>query len=201
MATRVIGVVGGVASGKSTVAGILEELGARRLDADRLAHQALRDPVVRAAVLERWGEEVIDDQGQIDRPAVAAHVFGDSTAAADARRFLEQLIHPIVRRDAEQAILEANQQSIPAVVIDAPLLLEAGWGPICDEILFVDAPREIRLRRAAERGWTDQEFNSREQAQLPIEEKQSAATKVFENLPLGELTKAVKDWWQSAVAA
>lgn len=199
MATRVIGVVGGIASGKSTVAGMLAELGAWRLDADRMAHEALKDPVVRAAVLERWGEEVIDEQGEIDRKAVAARVFGDSNEAVEGRRFLEQLLHPVVRRDAEQAILEANQESTPAVVVDAPLLLEAGWGPLCDEIVFVEAPREIRQSRAAARGWTTAEFNSREAAQLPIEEKRSVATKVFEDLPLDELANAVRKWWQSIV--
>lgn len=201
MATRVIGVVGGVASGKSTVAGLLEQLGARRLDADRMAHAALLEPIVRAAVLERWGEAILDDQGEVDRQAVARRVFGDADEVAQGRRFLEQLIHPIVRRDAEQAIQEAGRQGTPAVVIDAPLLLEAGWGPLCDDILLVDTPEAVRRQRARQRGWSDAEFDSREAAQMPIEEKRSVATKIFASRPLDELADDVQTWWQAAVGA
>ena len=196
----IIGLVGGVASGKSTVARLLSERGAVALDADKMAHDALVAKEVRDTLVARWGETILNDAGQIDRAAVAQRVFGDSPEAAGERRELEAILHPRVRQQVESAIQSAAQAGVPAVVIDAPLLLEAGWGPSCDQIVLVDAPESIRRTRAEGRGWSSEEFARREAAQMPIEEKRASATIVIKNASgADELDREIESVWQRLV--
>lgn len=198
---RTIGLVGGVASGKSLVAKMLVELGAGLLDADRTGHEVLKDGQVKAALRERWGEEVFTAGGEVDRQAVAARVFGSSEEARENRRFLEGLLHPRIRQRLEQQRREYAAAGRPAVVVDAPLLLEAGWGPMCDIIVFIDVPREKRLARARQRGWTESAFADREAAQMPVEEKRRAAHVVIPNdSSESELRRAVEQLWYANVA-
>lgn len=198
---RTIGLVGGVASGKSLVAKMLVELGAGLLDADRTGHEVLKDGQVKAALRERWGDEVFTAGGEVDRQAVAARVFGSSEEARENRRFLEGLLHPRIRQRLEQQRREYAAAGRPAVVVDAPLLLEAGWGPMCDIIVFIDVPREKRLARARQRGWTESAFADREAAQMPVEEKRRAAHVVIPNdSSESELRRAVEQLWYANVA-
>ena len=93
-------------------------------------------------------------------------------------------------------IRQLPDASVPAIVIDAALLIEAGWSGICSAIAFVDCPRETRVRRAADRGWTEEEFAAREAAQLPIEEKRRRASHVIENSgSLADLDREVARFW------
>jgi dephospho-CoA kinase len=198
---RTIGLVGGVASGKSLVAKMLVELGAGLLDADRTGHEVLKEDQVKTALRERWGDEVFTDGGEVDRQAVAARVFGSSEEARENRRFLEGLLHPRIRQRLEQQRREYASAGRPAVVVDAPLLLEAGWGPMCDIIVFIDVPREKRLARARQRGWTESAFAYREAAQMPVEEKRRAAHVVIPNdSSESELRRAVEQFWYANVA-
>src|SRR6478672_11811990 len=128
---KTIGLVGGVASGKSLAGKMLVE------DAD-----------VREAVVGRWGKGILSTDGSVDRAAVARHVFAETTAGATDRKFLEDLLHPRIGRRLNQRRDEAAAAGKPAVVLDAPLLLEAGWGPMCDLVLMIDSPRDFRLERA-----------------------------------------------------
>ena len=173
----IIGLVGGIGAGKSTVAAVLRELGCLVSDSDELARQSFRDPAVVGQLQERWGSRVLTADGSIDRREVAAIVFAD----AEERRFLESIVHPwIERRRAAQ--FASAPPGTPALVIDAPLLLEAGLGPQCDAVLFVDAPRPLRLARVmANRGWDDAELARREAAQWPVERKRSTASHVIDN--------------------
>lgn len=155
---KIIGLVGGVASGKSAVAAALARRGAVVFDADKIGHLVLDEPEVRDELVARWGEEILDADGRIARPAVAARVFGDSPDAISDRDFLEQTLHPRIRQRIESAINQLPDEPLPAVVIDAPLLIESAWNDVCDVIAFVDAPREQRLARALTRGWTPEEF-------------------------------------------
>ena len=122
-----LGLVGGIASGKSLVAQCLYELGALVLDGDRAGHAVLREPEVIAAIRARWGDKVIDSAGQVIRREVAKIVFSPGNAAEKA--FLEQLTHPRIESalQVELAAAKASSDPPPAVVIDAALLFEAGW--------------------------------------------------------------------------
>jgi len=199
---KTIGLVGGVASGKSLVAKLFEELGAGLLDADRAGHDVLaEDSVVQAALVERWGPAILAADGSIDRSAIAKHVFAAGDRADSEREFLESLLHDRIRRQLEAQRVKFAADGRPAVVLDAPLLLEAGWSPLCDLLVMVDSPRDDRLARAQARGWSSQEFARRESAQWPIDEKQRAAHVLIANDgTLDELREAVRDVWERHVA-
>ncbi len=191
-----IGVLGGVASGKSLVARQLTELGAGLLDADRAGHEVLDDPEVQLSLRHRWGDKAFGPDGRVDRSRVAEIVFAPQPAGGQERRFLENLLHPrIVRRLADEQ-RELAAQNYPAVVLDAPLLLEAGWDRLCDRLIFVDAARELRLARAAARGWTEEDVARREAAQLPLEVKRARADVSIDNSGTPQQTRAqVEQFW------
>lgn len=197
---KTIGIVGGVASGKSRVAAMLTELGAGLLDADRVAHEVLaEDQEVHAALRERWGERVFGADGSVDRSAVGKLVFGATPEATSERRFLEGLLHPRIRRRLEETrgSLEAAGTSI--VVLDVPLLLEVGWDGLCDLILMVDTEREARRDRALKRGWSEEEFNRREASQWAVDRKRERADVVLQNDGNeAELRRAVEQFWDRA---
>ncbi|MEX2174533.1 MAG: dephospho-CoA kinase [Pirellulaceae bacterium] len=167
----ILGLVGGIASGKSFVADCFRDMGAVVLNADAAGHDVLREPDIIAALAQRWGERVLDSRGQISRREVAKIVF-----AADGdqeKRFLEELSHPRIELRLQQELAETRATQPPprVVAIDAALLFEAGWDKLCDKIVFVDAPRDARLERAIRRGWSAEQFAAREAAQWPLEKK------------------------------
>jgi dephospho-CoA kinase len=196
------GIVGGVASGKSLVSQAFASSGAGILDADKAGHEVLAtDPDVRDALVARWGRSILADNDQVDRKAVANRVFSGTTdLASEDRHFLESLLHPRIRQHLDQQRQAFAAEGRPAVVLDAPLLLEAGWGPMCDVVVFVDVPRETRLARAGLRGWSEAEFDRREAAQWPAEEKRRAADVVLENVGSPEdLADDVQQIWSQRV--
>jgi dephospho-CoA kinase len=199
---KTIGLVGGVASGKSLVAKLFEELGAGLLDADRTGHDVLaEDAVVQAALVERWGPSILAADGSIDRSAIARQVFAAGDRADSERQFLESLLHERIGRRLEAQRIHFANEGRPAVVLDAPLLLEAGWSPLCDVLVMVDSPRGDRLARAQKRGWSSQEFARRESAQWPVDEKQRAAhVRIANDGTLDELREAVRSVWERYVA-
>jgi dephospho-CoA kinase len=204
---KTIGLVGGVASGKSLVAKYFVELGAGLLDADRAGHDVLaEDPVVQAALVERWGPSILAADGSIDRSAIAKHVFGSgddsaSNQADSERQFLESLLHERIRRRLEAQRIQFANEGRPAVVLDAPLLLEAGWSPLCDVLVMVESPRDDRLARSQARGWSSPEFDSRESAQWAVDEKRRAAhVAIVNDGTLDELRAAVRSVWERYVA-
>jgi dephospho-CoA kinase len=177
----VLGLVGGVASGKSFVAECFRALGAAVLDGDKTGHAVLREPAIIDDIRQRWGDEVLDPSGHVNRSAVAKIVFAPGKQAE--KEFLEALTHPRIharlKRQMEQ--LQASDSPPLAVVIDAALLFEGGWDKLCDKIIFVDAPRDIRLERAVARGWSAEQFAARESAQMPISEKRNRSHIVIRN--------------------
>ncbi len=196
---RVIGLVGGVASGKSLIARQLVELGAGWLDADRAGHEVLELEDVKQAIRQRFGEEVVGPDGQLSRPAIGRRVFGGE-GSADARRFLEQVTHPRIGEllGRQAAALEAAGKQV--LVLDAPLLMEAGWDRFCDKTVFVEAPREVRLHRVLGRGWSDAEFTAREAAQQSLDVKRNRADVVIDNSGSPEATsEQVKRFWHSLI--
>lgn len=176
MTTRV-GLTGGVASGKSTVASMLRELGAVVIDADVLAREVVEPGTPGlAAVVAELGPDVLREDGSLDRPAVGRLVFAD----ADARRRLEQVVHPLVY----ERIVELEAQVAPEAVVvhDIPLLTENGRQDDFDCVVVVDAPEELQLQRMVDdRGWTPAEAQGRIDAQASRAQRLAVATYVIEN--------------------
>ncbi|MEL6427894.1 MAG: dephospho-CoA kinase [Planctomycetota bacterium] len=187
--TWVYAVVGGIASGKSTVAAALAGPGGVVLAADDLAHEALREPEVIARVRERFGDGVIGADAAPDRTALARVVFDDP----GARKALEGWIHARVRERLRAGLENAVRDGAPRVVLDVPLLLENaeehGLLDRIDLVVFVDAPLEQRERRATRnRGWEPGEVARREAAQMPLATKRQRADVVIDNPDPGERT-------------
>ena len=178
---RVIGLLGGVASGKSLVAQRFAELGAGTIDADRIGHEVLLEPKVIATARSRWGEEVLDESGQIDRRRLAQLVFAPTREGRLERTYWEQVTHPAIGREIERRLEEFDRNGYRVVVLDAAVMIEAGWGEVCDTLFFIDSPRAQRLERAAGRGWSEDDFAAREAAQESLDLKRSRADLVIDN--------------------
>jgi len=193
----IIGLVGGVASGKSFVAGELQRLGAAALDADQAGHDVLRLPEVIVAARRQWGEGILTDDGRIDRKALAKIVFAPAPEGPRQRKILEQLTHPrIGQLMVEQAARYAANDRVRALVLDAPVMMESGWDELCEHIIFIDAPPPVRLRRAMQRGWTQDDFAAREDAQETLEKKRARADFVIDNAKDPGYTRAqVQRFW------
>ena len=187
-AVPVIGLIGGIGGGKSEVAALFRERGAVLIDADAVGHELLKDPGVLGRIADRFGERVLagaDRQGgsapAIDRKALGAIVFADP----EARRDLESILHPRMRSwflEVIESELRAGGGTDHLVVLDAAVLLEAGWDDLCDLIVFVDAPRAERMRRVEERrGWSREMLEARERAQWPNDLKRRRADVVITN--------------------
>ena len=195
---HVIGILGGVASGKSLVARQLSRLGAVVLDADRAGHEVLRLPRIEAAVRRRWGQKVFGPDGRIDRSLLARVVFADPPDGPRERKHLEQLTHPEIGRLLGRQAEALACSGAAAAVLDAPLLLEAGWDKLCERLVFVDASRRARLSRALARGWSEEDFTAREGAQESLDFKRERADVIVDNSGPPEQTQAqVERFWKS----
>lgn len=175
----VIGLVGGVGAGKSTAARELEALGCALVDGDKIGHLLLDDPEVRQLLQDRWGERVFAADGRADRKAVAAVVFENPRELAA----LNGIMHPRIRRQMEGLIASAfARANVPAVVMDAAVLLEAGWDDLCTHLVFVQAPDESRQERVEQaRGWAAQEWLKREKSQIPLDTKRADCYYLLDN--------------------
>jgi dephospho-CoA kinase len=196
VAIPVIGLIGGIGSGKSTIAKAFARRGAKVIVGDALGHEALRQPDIRARVVERWGRKVLDDTGEVDRRKVAAIVFAKNAQARDELRALESFVFPWIERRAREEIAAVRQDGRSRlVVLDAAVMLEAGWNNVCDRLVYVHAPREARLRRLAEgRGWSAKEVADRESAQRSLTEKATRADDAVDNSgPPEEVQRQVDD--------
>ena len=167
-----IGLIGGVASGKSAVARQFAERGAVILDADRVGHEVLRETAVIQQLILRWGTAILTADGGVSRSAVAKIVFAPD--GETERQFLNSVTHPRIAARLAAQLSELRQANCPAAVLDAALLLEAGWERLCDQIVFVDVPDEQRLERARSRGWDSGELARREATQLPTRRKKTS---------------------------
>ena len=165
----VIGLVGRSGAGKSTVARMFAALGADVIDADAVAHEVLDDPEVRAAVVARFGAEVVDPAGRVARAALAARVFGPTPDHATALADLEAIVHPAVRTRiaARLAALRAAEEvdgRRRVAVLDVPLLVQSGWDAACDRLVVVACTEQVRQTRLAARGWSPEQIASRDRA-------------------------------------
>ncbi len=192
----VVGVTGGIGSGKSSVARwVAERYPVLLVDADRLGHAALVIPEIKEQLRATFGAEIFDSSGQIDRRRLALLVFGELAEPSAARRRLEEIVHPEIRREMERQLTLIDPAVHSAVLLDAALLQEAGWDAVCDAVVFIDSPAEQRLARVREqRVWTQEELTARERSQWPLERKQSSATHTISNGGLVET--AGRELWE-----
>jgi dephospho-CoA kinase len=189
----IIGIIGDIAAGKSTVARHLQSLGAIWIDADLIARLTLQTESIRPALIAALGKEIIAGDGTVDRQAVAKQVFGQDEVSKNKLLALESIIHPVVRQTIRDRLIEiaraldSNElvpgqlSGLPIVVLDVPLLIESGWVRVCDEVWLVTADWEVRRTRARERGWSDQELERRTAAQIPTATKRRHAHRVIQN--------------------
>ncbi len=174
----VIGLVGGVGSGKSTAAAEFAALGCAVVDADKIGHELLGDDEVRSLIAERWGGCVIRDDGSVDRAALGEIVFGD----ADEREHLNAIMWP--RMDAiiaDRLAALRRRPGVPAVVLDAAVMFEAGWDRFCTHIIFIEASPEVRAARAAGRGLSGRQWQVRENSQISLDSKRGRCYRVIDN--------------------
>lgn len=189
---RLVGLTGSIGSGKSTVAELLRRRGVPVLDADALAREGAE--VLKAEICRMFPEAC--RSGEVDRRTLGALVFAD----AEARRRLESLLHPYVRARLEEETERARARGVPLLVQEIPLLFESGREGEFDGVLVVAAPEEHRRRRVVARGLSEAEFEARDRAQLPQEEKLRRATWVIWNeADLGTLQARVAAWLEEAL--
>jgi len=175
----IIGILGGLASGKSAVAAEFAKLGCGVIDADKIAHELLDEPSVKKEVIDSFGQTILDHTGKINRKKIADIVFvsGDKISA------LNRILHPLVLTRAEQLIKQYNgQQQVRAIVLDMPLLVEVDWDKRCDRLIFVDCKPQIRLKRAKKMGLFDEnQLKIRENFQISLDKKASIADNIIDN--------------------
>ena len=195
---QIVGLTGGIATGKSTVARMLRDRGAVLVDADELVHEAERpgQPAY-DDIVSRFGSSVVGPDGAIDRAALGALVFDDD----DARRDLEAITHPRVRELIAQRIADAANAGAELVVVDIPLLYETGRADQFGGVLLVYASPAVQLARLRERsGLSDEQARKRLAAQLPIDDKRPQATWVIDNSgTLADTEAQVSHWVQEVL--
>ncbi len=176
---RVIGLTGGIASGKSLVSQRLAELGATVIDADKLGHESYcRGTQTYDALVQAFGKDIVGPDGEIDRRALGATVFGDE----EARRQLQTIVWPALRRLARERLEAMRAQGVPIVVLEAAVLIEADWLDLVDEVWLVTASPETARRRMIERnGLSPEQADARMRAQLTNEQRRPHAQVVIEN--------------------
>jgi dephospho-CoA kinase len=175
----IIGIAGGIGSGKSFVARVFAELGAVVISSDDQVRDAYRQPLVKQTLRQWWGEQVLGPGGEVDRRFIAGMVFKDPAE----RKRLEELLHPLVHEARQKAMEQVAQDpQVKAFVWDTPLLFETGLNRQTDAVVFVDAPLEIRLQRLRQsRGWDEAELSRREKLQWPLDKKREIADYVISN--------------------
>ena len=186
----IIGIAGGIGSGKSFIASLFGELGCIVISSDQQVAEAYRDPIVKDVLKKWWGEGVLKADGQVDKRFIGAKVFADPAE----RRRLEELLHPIVAT-ARQRAMESAGAEVKAFVWDTPLLFETGLNKQCDVVVFVDAPPAVRMKRLAEnRRWDEAELARREKSQWPLDKKAAISDYVISNTAdAGSAREQVKD--------
>ena len=195
---RVIGLTGGIGTGKSEVAAALAELGAKVIDADREGHLAYRSGSSGwERVVELFGRDILDTEGRIDRAKLGSLVFGDPRALAS----LNEAVHPLIRERIETRLAELSASGTSVAVVDAAVLYEAGWDDLADEVWAVTAPPgTVAERLRAQRGMSERTLRSRLGAQGPAEPLARRADVVIDNAgSLRELRDRVGALWRQRI--
>ena len=191
---KVIGLTGGIGSGKSTVAAFLAKLGAAVIDADRIGHEVLsRNSRAWQQVVATFGRQILNPDGEIDRSQLGGIVFGNP----DALSKLNSIMHPPIGEMVAARLKQYRQQEIAVVVVDAPLLIEAGWTSLADKVWVTVAPEATVLRRLQKMGLSPAESRARIRSQLSSQERvKHAGTVINTDCSLDELKARVTELWQ-----
>ena len=192
---KVIGLTGGIGSGKSTVSGFLAELGAVIIDADRVGHKALKsDKDIRYAVEAAFGGEILTPEGDIDRKKLGDIVFGDLSCLSRLNQIMHHRMYGMVKAELEGY----RKQGVGVVVLEAPLLIEADWTSLVDEVWVTMAAESTVLKRLKEKlGLSERESLARIRCQLPSKERVKHADVVIDtDCSLDELKAKVRELWQ-----
>src|SRR5262245_15005927 len=194
----VIGLVGGIGAGKSSVADALARHGGKIVAGDPLGHEALEQQDILDRIADAFARrDILTESGRIDRKKLGRVVFPSPVE----RSRLEHLVHPYIEDRIREEIDKAHADpQVKFVVLDAAVMLEAGWDDVCDKLTYVDAPRPVRLDRVRQqRGWTETDLANREAVQMPAEKKKVRADAVIDNGGAAAATSAqvdalVKSW-------
>jgi len=170
--------MGGIGSGKSTVAAEFAKLGCKIIDADKIAHNLLEEKEVREQVTALLGSAVLDSHGKIDRSKAADIVFRDSEKLSR----LNDIIHPNVMKKTEELIEKYNHENdCNAIVLDMPLLVEVGWEKRCDRLIFVDCDEKTRENRLKNKNFQKNHIKNRENFQISLDKKKNMADNTINN--------------------
>ena len=196
---KIIGLTGGIACGKSTVSKALRALGACIIDADAVAHELSQpNQALFNAYVQRFGMAIVTPGGTLDRAVIARLIFTDPTMRAE----VEQISHPLIRRAVEERLRMAEKEQKRAAVLDVPLLFEAGWDALVDEVWVVALPPEEQLTRllARDKTMSEGEARARIAAQMPHAEKCARADVVIDNSGTKEETREyVGKLWEKRI--
>jgi dephospho-CoA kinase len=174
----VLGIVGGIGSGKSYIASLFAKHGARVIDADKFGHDALKQTDIKEQVRRHWGDTVFSQEGEVDRRKLGRIVFADPAEKAK----LEALVFPFIRQSIKLVIDQYNRDpNVKLLILDAAILLETGWKDYCTALVFVDASLPTRLQRSAKRGWDAAELARREASQWSLEKKKGLCQHIIPN--------------------
>jgi dephospho-CoA kinase len=174
----VIGILGGICSGKSTVSSEFGKLGCAVIDADKIAKGFLSNPEIQPRIIEKFGREILDSNQNIDRQKLAKIAFSDQKRIAE----LTKIIHPPVLAKTKELInAYESDDSIAAIILDIPLLAEVGWEKQCEKLVFVDSSPEKRAERAKNRGFSEKEVKIRENFQISLDKKLQMADYIVHN--------------------
>lgn len=176
-----IGILGGIGSGKSSVVRQVSSYNLHIIDADKVGHRLLSDTEIQNQLRNQFGPDIFLDKQTIDRSRLATRVFGDTPEHQTALKQLNAILHPAIRREIHSEI-DSVSGDVDAIVLDAALLLEGGWDATCDWLIFVDTPEALRQQRVQEnRGWSADELSKREATQWTIDTKKQRADFLIDN--------------------
>jgi len=195
----IIGILGAIASGKSMVAKELENRGCAVIDADVIAKEFLQTDDIKRQIREKFGNEVFDAAGQIDRKKLAEKVFN----CYEAVKLANSIIHPPVLKKTEELIEQYQKDAnVKAIVLDVPLLLEAGWEKRCNKLIFVRCDERLRLQRIAKKGVFDEnQLKKRENFQISLDKKEKISHYMLDNNDgLSELTKQIGEIFPALIS-
>jgi len=195
----VIGLTGGIATGKTLVSETLRDLGATIINADLVGHEAyLPHTETWQAVVDAFGTDILDEEDQIVRPKLGAIVFSDSSKLEQ----LNSIVHPRIYAMISDRIEGLKSEGVNTVVVEAALLIEAGWTPLVDEIWVLTSSIEQVYSRLMGRGMSQDQAQARVESQMPQEERVTHADVIIANDGgEAELKSAVKDHWDQRVAS
>lgn len=186
---KLIGIMGGIGSGKSTAARILSESGATVIDADQIGHEILKREGIKDQLRVIWETDIWTSDGEVDRKRLGQIVFGDPSMM----KKLTSIVHPPLLEEFQRQIDKTHG----FVVVDAALLEEFGLSGDCDHLLFLDVSDESRLARCAKRGWDKEELQRREGFQTKLQDKKNKANIIIDNNgPVELLRRQLQDFWE-----